>query len=303
MNKWHYFLVDVFTDRIFGGNPLAVFPDGQEIPEPLMQKIAKEFNLSETTFVLPPKTGQGEFWVRIFTPATELPMAGHPTLGTAFVLARENRIPIAGDSAQVTFEEGVGPVPVTVRFSDGQPSLISMEQPLPELGATLTDRAGVTAMLSLEEGDLVADLPCQAVSSGVPYLMVPVRSLAAVKRARLRLEVWEKLLGGFAAAHIYLFTRETERPGSAVHARMFAPAAGIPEDPATGSAGGPLAGYLIAHGVIQAAERVEFTCEQGFEMERESFIHVVAEGNGDRITKVTVSGECVPTGEGWFEIP
>src|SRR5919107_6047037 len=153
MRRLHYHRVDVFTDRAFGGNPLAVFTNGRGVSDETMQAVAKEFNLSETTFVLPPDDAKHDWRVRIFTPSSELPMAGHPTIGTTFVLAREHMIPRAGRETNIVFEEGVGPVPVRIEFEGGEPSFAEMTQPLPTFGARLEDRAGVAAMLSLEESD------------------------------------------------------------------------------------------------------------------------------------------------------
>ena len=173
MAKHHYLLVDVFTDRMFGGNPLAVFPDATQVPERYFQNIANELNLSETTFVLPPRDAANDFQVRIFTPQYEMPMAGHPTLGTAFVLAREGRIPAAGEETTVVFEEGVGPIPVTIRFNDGAPEFVTMGQPMPEFGPELEDRAACAEMLALEEGDLLPGAPCRMVPAVCPFSSCP----------------------------------------------------------------------------------------------------------------------------------
>src|SRR5689334_21930408 len=232
MRRLHYHLVDVFTDRAFGGNPLAVITNGRGVSDETMQAVAKEFNLSETTFVMPAEDPKHDWRVRIFTPGSELPMAGHPTVGTAFVLAREHLIPRAETEVKVVFEEGVGPVPVRVEFEHGEPSFAEMSQPLPKFGPRLEDRGAVARMLSLEEADLEADLPVEVVSCGVPFLYVPVRGLDAARRARPRVDLIER------ASHehdippqVFVFTRETEGPGSTVHSRMFAPGLGIAEDP------------------------------------------------------------------------
>src|SRR5215217_236727 len=164
MRRLHYHRVDVFTDRAFGGNPLAVFANGRGLAAQTMQAIAKEFNLSETTFVLPPDDPRHDWRVRIFTPGSELPMAGHPTIGTSFVLAREHLIPRAERETNVVFEEGVGPVPVRVEFENGEPVFAEMRQPLPTFGPRLDDRKAVAAMLSLGESDVEPDLPVEVVS-------------------------------------------------------------------------------------------------------------------------------------------
>ena len=301
--KWQYQLVDVFTDRIFGGNPLAVFPNGSDLPEQHYQQIAAELNLSETTFVLPPKDAANDFHVRIFTPADELPMAGHPTLGTAFVLAREGRIPGNGEERTVIFEEGVGPIPVDVSYRGGAPDFITMSQPLPEFGTEVNGRAACADMLSLAEDDLLPGAPCQTVSCGLPFLFVPLRTLDAVRKLRVKPEQLETVVVEAGARGAYVFTPETAEPASTVHGRMFGATLGIREDPATGSANGPLGAYLVRHNLVDAASRVEVVSEQGFEMGRPSLLHVTIEQDGGEITAVKVAGQCVAMGGGWFELP
>ncbi len=300
MTSARYLLVDVFTGVAFGGNQLAVFVDGEEVPERLMQPIARELNLSETTYVLPPTDPADLCRLRIFTPLEELPMAGHPTVGSAFALAVEGRI---APPATVRFEEGVGPVPVEVEGTPGRPTGAVMVQPLPGFGPELGEPARAAAMLSLTEADLEPGLPLEVVSCGVPYLIVPLASLAAVQRARLRPDLWEELLDGFASRHVYLYSRETLGADATVHARMFAPAAGVPEDPATGSASGPLGCYLVRHGLVEGGERVPIVCEQGYEIGRPSRIEVEISGDRERIREVRVGGGCVLVGEGRMRLP
>lgn len=303
MRRLHYHLVDVFTDRAFGGNPLAVVTNGRGVSDETMQAIAKEFNLSETTFVLPPDDPRHDWRVRIFTPANELPMAGHPTVGTAFVLAREHLIPRDERETNIVFEEGVGPVPVRVEFENGEPSFAEMSQPLPRFGPRLDDRHQVAAMLSLEESDLEADLPIEIVSCGVPFLYVPLRSLDAARRARPRADLIERASEehGFPP-EVFVFTRETENANSTVHSRMFAPGLGITEDPATGAASGPLGCYLVRYGLVEGAPAAEIVSEQGIEMGRPSYIKIRIERQGDDITAVRVGGQCHFMGEGFIEI-
>jgi trans-2,3-dihydro-3-hydroxyanthranilate isomerase len=303
MRRLHYHLVDVFTDRAFGGNPLAVVTNGRGVEDRTMQAIAKEFNLSETTFVLPPDDPRHDWRVRIFTPGNELPMAGHPTVGTAFVLAREHLIPRGERESQIIFEEGVGPVPVRVEFEGGEPSFAEMSQPLPKFGPRLDDRGAVARMLSLEESDIEPDLPVEVVSCGVPFLYVPLRGLDAARRARPRVDLIER------AAHehgippeVFVFTRETEGPGSTVHSRMFAPVVGITEDPATGAASGPLGCYLVRYGLVEAAPAAEMVSEQGIEMGRPSYVRITIERRGEEFTAVRVGGQCHFMGEGFIEI-
>ena len=301
MNSRAYHLVDVFTDRAFGGNPLAVFLDSTGLSDSLMQSVAKEFNLSETTFVLPPTDSANDFRVRIFTPADELPMAGHPTVGTTFVLAQTGLVRPEAGRTTMTLEEGIGPIPVTIDWLDGRASFIEMQQPLPKFGAALEDRAGIAQMLSLDTDALVANLPVRVVSCGVPFLFVPVRTLDAMRRIRFRLDVEERLK--LPSQNIFVFTTETESPSSAVHSRMFAPSLGVAEDAATGGATGPLGCYLVRHGVIPSEDELRCVSEQGIEMGRPSFLHIRIRHTGEEITAVHVGGICHYMGSGQLELP
>ncbi len=274
MTRHEYTLVDVFTATKFGGNQLAVFRDGRGVEGPLMQAIAKELNLPETVFVLPAEQG-GDHRLRIFTPARELPFAGHPTVGSAFVLA-------AGMDAALRLEEGVGVLGVTVR--DG---FTEMEQPLPTF-ERVDDRASVAASVSLGVADLEPAVPVEIGSSGNRFTFVAVRTLDAVKRATPR-DLTEAA---------FIFTTQTTDPGSTVHGRMYAPWQGIAEDPATGSACGPLGAYLVRHGL---SDGTRIVVEQGYEMGRPSLLYVRIGGVADRITSVHVGGRCAPAGGGWID--
>ena len=302
MRRLHYHRVDVFTDRAFGGNPLAVCANGRGISTETMQAIAKEFNLSETTFVLPPDDPRHDWRVRIFTPSSELPMAGHPTVGTAFVLAREHMIRRDERETDIVLEEGVGPIPVKVSFEAGEPVFAEMSQPLPTFGPRPTDRRAVAAMLSLEEADLEADLPVEVVSCGVPFLYVPLRTLDAARRARPRADLIERVAADGVPSEVFVFTREVETAFSTVHSRMFAPGLGVAEDPATGAASGPLGCYLVRHGLVACDPAAEMVSEQGLEMGRPSFVKIRIERRGDEITAVRVGGQCHFMGEGFIEI-
>ena len=275
MTRHEYTLVDVFTDRKFGGNQLAVFTDGRGIGDGTMQSVAKELNLPETTFVVPAAKG-GDHRLRIFTPAKELPFAGHPTVGTAYVLA-------GGKDATLRLEEPVGTLEVTVRRG-----FTEMEQPLPAF-EPVGDRAAVAASLSLATDDLEASLPIEIGSSGNRFMFVGVKGLDAVQRATPR---------GLAEA-AYIFTTKTVEPGSTIHGRMYAPWQGVAEDPATGSAIGPLGAYLVRHGVSDGARIV---AEQGYEMGRPSLLFVRIGGTRERITSVHVGGRCAIVGGGWLDL-
>jgi len=298
MARFEYRLVDVFTRKRFGGNPLAVFPDARGIDPALMQRIAFELNLSETTFVLPSERADCDVRVRIFTPRAELPMAGHPTVGTAFVLDERERSE-RGDRARrerserrdrIVFELGVGPVPVERMYAADGAKLWRMTQPPARFGPRCEDRAGLAAALGLDLADLDPALPCESVATGPPFLIVPLRSLDALARARLRIHAWEPIERSVDGAQPYLFVRTG---ANSARCRMFAPAHGIAEDPATGGAAGPLGAYWLARGLAQPGAALVFT--QGVEMGRPSEILVEA---GDSIR---VAGASVAIGGGWFE--
>ncbi|MDT4897797.1 MAG: trans-2,3-dihydro-3-hydroxyanthranilate isomerase [Acidobacteriota bacterium] len=302
MRKLRYHLVDVFTDRVFGGNPLAVFTNGRGIQPELMQSIAKELNLSETTFVLPPEDPENDYRVRIFTPGAELPMAGHPTVGTSFILAREHMIEPGAEESNIKLEEIVGTIPVNINFKDGAPDLIWMQQPLPHFGPRFEDAGVIAEMLSIAPEAIETNLPLEVVSCGVPFLFVPLKDLESSRAIRFRLDVWERTLRGFGVSGVFVFTKETEMAGSSVHSRMFAPGLGIMEDPATGGASGPLGCYLVHHGVFPSTRKAEFTSEQGIEMGRPSFIKIIIEQEAGEITSVRVGGQCRFMGEGYLEV-
>jgi trans-2,3-dihydro-3-hydroxyanthranilate isomerase len=303
MRRLQYHTVDVFTDRAFGGNPLAVFTDGSDVPDETMQAIAKELNLSETTFVLPPRDPANQFHVRIFTPGSELPMAGHPTVGTAFVLARLGLIEPTGGRASVRFEEGVGPIPVELEFEqDGTPAMIKMTQLRPKFGPRYEDIATIAQMLSLRPEQIRADAPVEVVTCGVPFLYVPLRDLEAIRRARVRPDIYDRLPEELPK-EVFLFTLEVENRGSTVHSRMFAPGLGVTEDPATGAASGPLGCYLVRYGLVEAQGAVtRMVSEQGIEMGRPSFVHIEIERQDDEITTVRVGGRCHYMSEGTLQL-
>jgi trans-2,3-dihydro-3-hydroxyanthranilate isomerase len=302
--KYKYLTADVFTDRAFGGNQLAVFPDARGIDGARMQEIAREFNFSETTFVLPPEDRQHTRRVRIFTPGAEIPFAGHPTVGTAHVLAAIGDIPLAGEKTDIVFEEGVGPVAVTIRAQARRPVFAQLSvAKLPEVGPPPPPAARLAAMLSLDERDLAgADMPPEAISCGLRYLLIPLASRAAVARARLKIDLWEETLRGYWTPDVYLFALDPEREGSDVHARMFAPGYGITEDPATGSAAVTLGGYLAARNPRHDGT-LRWVIEQGFEMGRPSILEVEVDKRQGAITGVRVGGSTVVVCEGQMEIP
>lgn len=298
-----YLTADVFTDERFGGNQLAVFPDAREITPELMPHIAREFNYSETTFVLPPIDPGNTARVRIFTPGGELQFAGHPTIGTAHVLASIGLVKLAGAETRIVLEEGVGPVPVTIRSTNGQPDFAQLTAAmLPEVGPPPPSANTLAAMLSLDPGDVLdGDMTAQAVSCGTPFLFVPLRDRATVGRARLKLDLWESALGGYLTNKVFVFAMDGERPASDVRARMFAPGIGIAEDPATGSAAVGLAGYLAARD-SRTSGTLRWVVEQGFEMGRPSILEIEADKKDGRITAARVGGRTVLICEGTMRL-
>lgn len=291
MPRYDYRCVDVFTTERFGGNPLAVFPDARGLDASTMQRIANELNLSETTFVTPTERADCDFRLRIFTPRSELPMAGHPTIGTAWVLSRGNR---------VVFEEGVGPVPVTRRPLGTGESGWWMSPPSPTFVLPSEDRSTIASALGLTLEDLANGLPVEIGSSGVPGLCVALANLEALGRASLGSDRWGALASSRVAQFAYVFVAVEPRR---VRARMFAPALGVSEDPATGGAAGPLGAYLMRHDLVarDAGGCTRIRCEQGVEMGRPSAIEIEVFGAADS-PDVHVGGACVDVGGGWVDV-
>jgi len=300
--RYNYVTADVFTDKPFGGNQLAVFPDAKGLDDEQMFALAREFNFSETTFVFPPENG-GTRKLRIWTPGGEVPFAGHPTVGTAHVLAELGEIALDGETTSIVFEEQVGPVPVTIRASGGKPVFAQLSvAKLPEVGPPVPTRETLASMLSLEPKDLVGGhFSPQSVSCGLPFLFVPLKDRAAVKRSRIHTDQWERTLGHAWASMIMVFSRDPEREGSDIRARMYAPGISVPEDPATGSACAALGGYLAARDTRQDGT-LRWVVEQGFEMGRPSIIEVEADKAAGAITAVRVGGASVTMGEGTIRV-
>jgi trans-2,3-dihydro-3-hydroxyanthranilate isomerase len=297
--RYRFYTADVFTNQAFSGNPLAVFPDAEDLTTHEMQRIANELNLSETVFVLPPQEAQHTKRLRIFTPHHELPFAGHPTVGTAVVLASTGEIPGDAPETSVIFEEGVGPIPIAIRRAAGQATYaqFSVAQ-LPAFGPPAPPPEAVAAALSLTVDDLdLHTTPIQTASCGVPFMYVPVRHLAAVERIRVNQTALHQLPKNDWTSHLYVYTRETATPDADVHARMFAPALGVGEDPATGSAASSLAGVL-ALTATQSSGTLRWRIEQGLEIQRPSLIDVEADMQDGVITAVRVGGQAVLISQG-----
>lgn len=294
-----YVTADVFTDVRFGGNQLAVLLDGRGLTLDEMQTITREFNYPESTFVLPPENPAHTARVRIFTMAHEMPFAGHPTVGTAFVLAATGAVPLTGDETRMVLELNVGPTPVLVRSKNGVPVHCQFTTAtLPEVGPPPPTRATLAGLLGLEISELGSGpYGPQAVSCGFPFLVVPVKDRAALAKARLRLEAWETTLANWWAKDVYVVTRTGCDEGYDVHARMFGPGAGVSEDPATGSAAAALAGYLAAR---ESAREGSFrwVIAQGLEMGRPSRIEIEADKADGAVKAVRVGGSAVLVARG-----
>ena len=294
MPAFPYVTVDVFTTTRFGGNPLAVFPNARDIDPALYQAIAREFNFSETTFVLPPKDPKHTRHVRIFTPGGELQFAGHPTVGTAFVLGTTGDVTLTGAETKIVFEEGVGPVPVTIRARDGKPDFAQLTvAQLPEFGPPPPPAADLARALGLDTSDvLTGELAAEAASCGTWFLLVPLRNRAALGRARPRLDDFERVLKGYITEKVFVFCNEPELPTSHYRARMFAPLIGVPEDPATGSAAVGFGGYLAKRDK-RTDGTLMWRIEQGFEMGRPSILDVEVDKKAGAVAAVRVGGNSV----------
>jgi len=270
--EYEFKQVDVFTDQPLEGNPLAVFVDGSGLDPATMLKIAREMNLSETTFILPASDAEADFDLKIFTPAAELPFAGHPTIGTAHVLFETGKVNPSQQA--ITFKMGVGNIRVTRHGKS-----FFMEQPEAKFEAPRPTQQHLAEALSLDSSAFCPDWPVQVVSTGLPALLVPLKGLDGIRGIKLKTHLLSDVLQG--TNMLYAFTLETESPQSTVHVRAFAPSLGIPEDPATGSVAGALGAYLAKYQVIEAKKLNHIQIEQGYAMGRPSLIQVkVAQKDG-----------------------
>ena len=311
MATYNFIQLDVFTDRAFCGNPLAVFPQAEGLTDEQMQQIAREMNLSETVFVLPSEKEDALRRLRIFTPFSELPFAGHPIVGTWNCLAREGVVPLPENGngvAKFKHEVGIGVLPIEVEFVDGEPGRVVMTQGKFEIRGEIEDwqeQSEIARGLGLAREDLDETLPIQAVSTGNTMLMVPVRALADLGHCRpnvsLLEEVYERSDFAASVTGCYAFTRETIEVGEArAHARFFV-GQNIGEDPATGSAAGPLGGYLVHHGAagVEPVEHVyKFVIEQGDFINRPSRINLEVKGKPGKVEEVRVAGTSVVVARG-----
>ncbi|VXD23897.1 PhzF family phenazine biosynthesis protein [Planktothrix paucivesiculata] len=287
-------IVDVFAETKYTGNQLAViWGEGVELlSDQEMLKIAQEMNYSETTFICNSQPENGGYSVRIFTPKRELPFAGHPTLGTAYIIAEEI---IKASVNQVILNLAVGQIPVTWKTTEAGKQILWMQQNSPEF-KHICDREILAPVLNLEPSDFDINYPIQEVSTGIPFIIVPLKTQSALKQAKVNIEHYSGFIQTTIAKEIFIFCPETHNQNNHLCARMFAPALGITEDPATGSANGCLAGYLSNYNYF-GYDQVNIRVEQGYEIDRPSLLLLKAEKTGDLI-QVEVGGNVIKVAEG-----
>ena len=300
--RYRYLTCDVFTERRFGGNPLAVLPEAAGLSGEQMQRIAREFNYSETTFVLPAEDPAHTRKVRIFTPGAEIPFAGHPNVGTAFVLAAIGAVPAGGALTEVVFEEGAGAVPVAIRHADGQPVYCELTAPQALTLGEAVPADAVAASIGLAADAVVTSThPPRVASAGLRFLLVELRDRAALAKARVRHDEHGALMHSCGGEGLHLYTRETDASEVDLRARMYAPLHGVAEDPATGSANLALAGLLAAC-VSETEGSFSWRIAQGIEMGRPSLLEASATKRGGKVETLRIGGRSVLVCEGWIEV-
>jgi trans-2,3-dihydro-3-hydroxyanthranilate isomerase len=286
MSNLAFYIVDVFAEEKYAGNQLAVVRDTRGLPTSEMQAIAREMHFSETSFILSEKKRQGGYDVRIFTPEEELPFAGHPTLGTAYIISQEV---VKTQTDKIILNLKVGQIPVTITYVDGKPDVLWMRQKQPTFGKTY-DAKVIADTLNLEPADIDPAFPIQEVSTGIAALIVPLKTLSAVERARTDRDKYFQLVKKTEAKAILVFCPETYHRQNHLNVRVFVDYYGIPEDPATGSANGCLAAYLVKHKYF-AQNQINIRVEQGYEIKRPSLLLLKAtQGKGGKIN-VNVGGK------------
>jgi trans-2,3-dihydro-3-hydroxyanthranilate isomerase len=314
MRTLRFYTCDVFTDTPLAGNQLAVVFGAEGLPTETLLAITREFNYSETTFVFAAEREDTTRRVRIFTPGGEVPFAGHPTLGTAHVLVASGEVPVTGDTVQIVLGENVGPVPVTVRCENGVPvwAQLTTAQLPEERTEGVPTIAQLALVLGLTHEDFVGGTHMPAgVSCGLPFLIVPLASVDAVRRARVQMQQWEKHVEGHWASEpmVFAVVRDDDDRADAplslrdadIRARVFVPGLSVPEDPATGSANACLAGYLAARTPRDGT--LGWRVAQGVEMQRPSRLDIEADKTNGAITAVRVAGRSVIVTDGTFRLP
>ncbi|MEW6655128.1 MAG: PhzF family phenazine biosynthesis protein, partial [Bacteroidota bacterium] len=278
MKSNHFYLLDVFAEEKHTGNQLAVVIIKNTLSDTEMQRIAREFNFSETTFILSGKTANGGYDVRIFTPQHEVQFAGHPTLGTVYVIHREI---IKKPVEEIVLNLKVGQIPVRLNYRKNKIVRLIMKQREPVFGETL-DKKKTAAVLNIPASYIDERFPIQEVSTGLPFIIVPLKNLSAIKKSKLNKEKYLELIINSEAKAVFIFCPETYKKENHLNARMFAPYYGIEEDPATGSANGCLAGYLVKHNYF-GRDHINIRVEQGYEIGRPSLIFLKAKKTKNNI--------------------
>jgi len=299
-----FLLIDVFSDRPFGGSRLSLFPDGSGVPADVMQKLAMGMGAGETAFIVPaPSRDSGRSGLRVFTPSAEIPFGGHSVLGATFALDHTGRRNPEGSPDHFTWELEAGHYEVVTSVEDGQ-SIYSLLLDAPVFMGQYFHRGKVARTLGLPEDDIaITGLPCEIISTGLPIHIVPLASLDAMKRIILRHRDADAIARDLGFGDLFVFTCETVHSESTVHCRMFAPYFGIPEDAASGAATGALVAYLVKHRLVKYSSRVRIIAEQGLEMGRPSRLIAEAGISGGQATDIQVGGHCVLVGSGPINVP
>jgi trans-2,3-dihydro-3-hydroxyanthranilate isomerase len=292
IEKNPFYIVDVFSEEKYAGNELAVVRGAATLPDLVMQKIAREMNFSESTFILKDEESRGGFDVRIFTPKQEVPFAGHPTLGTAFIIQQEI---LKQPVKEVILNLKIGAIPVTFSYRDLEPEILWMKQVRPRFGKTL-EASDVAPVLGLKPEDVDTRYPILEVSTGLPFFIVPLKTLDAVRRSSVRESLMPDLIRGTEAKAFLLFCPETYSAQNDLNVRVFADYYGVPEDPATGSANGCLAGYLVKCRYFDSPQ-INIRVEQGYEIGRPSLLLLNAGDKGEEID-IFVGGKVLLVAKG-----
>jgi len=297
--EYEFEQVDVFTNARFAGNPLAVFTNSSGLTHEQMQLIAREMNLSETTFVVPSKRPECVAYYHIFTPGQELPFAGHPTLGTAYVLARSGRVPAGATS--FSMEAKVGAVPLRIEGPASDPRVLFFTSPDVRFGPAYENRAEVAAALNVREDDLLPDAPVQHAGCPVFFLYVALKTPQLVDRILMNHAALSRLMGDVESSGVYAFAPASAK--NQFYARMLGfEKVGVVEDPATGSAASPLGAYLVRHELVNGAAEVEITINQGVRMGRPSLLTVLVQRSGSAVKRIDVGGSVVPVLKGTLTV-
>lgn len=293
MTENTFYVVDVFAEEKYAGNQLAVFTQGHLYSDDEMQKLAKEMNYSETTFIFQRESSGNTFKVRIFTPEEEVPFAGHPTLGTAYIIVKEI---LKSPVPEVVLDLKVGKIPVSIAYDEaGEAKTLTMKQVQPVFGAGM-DAKTAAEILTVSKEEIDGRFPVQEVSTGLPFLIVPLKTLQSVRSVKVNQERFSKVFDRLTARAIMVFCPETYEEENTLNARVFVEYYGIPEDPATGSANGCLTGYLLKYNYFNSRQ-IDITVEQGYEINRKSILRLSGSMEEENIN-IFVGGRVIPVFKG-----